>query len=450
MTSAPKGFRLHIGLFGRRNTGKSSLLNALTRQQVSIVSDVAGTTTDPVEKPMEMLPIGPVLFIDTAGVDDVGALGEMRVQKTRQIFDRTDVGILVVAPGHGGRSRRRSSASCAAARAGDRGLQQVGPGPARRRPSRRPWREIRRDPHLPANADRGEGVLELREALIEAAPDEFINTPPIAADLVPPGEMAILVVPIDMEAPKGRLIQPQVQTIRDLLDGDAYCMVVKERELRDALERLRRPPALVVTDSQAFLKVAADTPPDVKMTSFSILFARQKGDLSQFVEGALAIEKLRPGDRVLLAEACTHHPIGDDIGAGEDSPLAEAVRGRGPGRSTRSTGTIFPNDLSDYRLLVHCGACMWNRREMLTRMLRCRLVGRAVCQLRHDHRVHAGDLRPRAGALSGRDGNVSPAAEFIGEDDRSEPHLGTIGQTHHGSTEDTEHKTKEKPRIEHR
>ena len=163
-------------------------------------------------------------------------------------------------------------------------------------------------------ATEGRGVLDLREALIQAAPDEFLNPPAIAADLVPPGEMAVLVVPIDMEAPKGRLILPQVQTIRDLLDGDAYCMVVKERELRDAFDRLNRPPALVVTDSQAFLKVAADTPPEVKLTSFSILFARQKGDLSQFVEGAMAIERLKPGDRVLVAEACTHHAIGDDIG----------------------------------------------------------------------------------------------------------------------------------------
>ena len=220
-------------------------------------------------------------------------------------------------------------------------------------------------------------MLELREALIEAAPEEFIHTPPIVADLVPPGEMAILVVPIDMEAPKGRLIQPQVQTIRDLLDGDAYCMVVKERELRDAFERLRRPPALVVTDSQAFLKVAADTPPDVKMTSFSILFARQKGDLRQFVEGAMAIEDLRPGDRVLLAEACTHHPIGDDIGRVKIPRWLKQYVGGDLAFDTIQ-GHDFPDDLSRYKLMVHCGACMWNRREMLTRMLRCRQFGLPV------------------------------------------------------------------------
>jgi [FeFe] hydrogenase H-cluster maturation GTPase HydF len=216
--------------------------------------------------------------------------------------------------------------------------------------------------------------LDLREALIKAAPEEFINTPPVVADLVPPGEMAILVVPIDMEAPKGRLIQPQVQTIRDLLDGDAYCMVVKERELRDALERLRRPPALVVTDSQAFLKVAADTPPSVKMTSFSILFARQKGDLSQFVEGAASIDQLRPGDRVLLAEACTHHPIGDDIGRVKIPRwLTQYVGGRLD--FVHEAGHNFPDDLAPYRMVIHCGACVQNRREMMSRIDRCRAAG---------------------------------------------------------------------------
>jgi [FeFe] hydrogenase H-cluster maturation GTPase HydF len=376
MRQAPKSFRLHIGLFGRRNTGKSSLLNALTRQQVSIVSDVAGTTTDPVEKPMEMLPIGPVLFIDTAGVDDVGALGELRVQKTRQIFDRTDVGILVVAAGEWGpfedaildSLRERRVPVIVVFNKSDLGRPDAAITTAL---------ESARTPYLASNAVRGLGVLELREALIEAAPEEFINTPPIVTDLVPPGEMAILVVPIDMEAPKGRLIQPQVQTIRDLLDGDAYCMVVKERELRDALERLRRPPALVVTDSQAFLKVAGDTPPDVKMTSFSILFARQKGDLRQFVEGAMAIEGLRPGDRVLLAEACSHHPIGDDIGRVKIPRwLKQYVGGELAFETVQ--GHDFPDDLARYKLMVHCGACMWNRREMLTRLLRCRQLGLPV------------------------------------------------------------------------
>lgn len=373
MRPTPKSFRLHIGLFGRRNTGKSSLVNALARQQVSIVSDVAGTTTDPVEKPMELLPLGPVLFIDTAGIDDVGALGQMRVEKTRQVFDRTDLGILVVAAGEWGEFEQLLLAEL---RSRDVPVIAVFNKSDLGRPGDELLRGLAADKvrTVQTVATAGQGILELREALIKAAPEEFINTPAIVSDLVPPGELAVLVVPIDLEAPKGRLIQPQVQTIRDLLDGDAYAMVVKERELRDALERLRRPPALVVTDSQAFLKVAGDTPPGVKLTSFSILFARQKGDLCQFVEGAMAIEALRPGDRVLLAEACTHHPIGDDIGRVKIPRwLTQYVGGKLDFQMTQ--GHDFPENLADFRLMVHCGACMWNRREMLTRMLRCRQAG---------------------------------------------------------------------------
>jgi [FeFe] hydrogenase H-cluster maturation GTPase HydF len=377
MEPTPKGLRLHIGLFGRRNAGKSSLLNAMTRQEVSIVSEIAGTTTDPVEKPMELLPLGPVLFIDTAGIDDVGALGEKRVQKTRQIFDRTDVGVLVVNAGqwdafeigilHELRSRNVPVVvvfnKSDVARPSTALLDEL-------RNAKTPWVET--------VASESRGVSELREALVQAAPDDFVRAPAIVADLVPPGEMAMLVVPIDMEAPKGRLIVPQVQTIRDLLDGDAYCMVVKERELRDALARLNRPPALVVTDSQAFLKVSADTPREIKLTSFSILFARQKGDLSLFVEGALAIDRLKSGDRILLAEACTHHPIGDDIGRVKIPRWLTQYVG-GDLQFTTVQGHDFPDDLADYRLVIHCGACMWNRREMLTRLTRCRRAGVPIC-----------------------------------------------------------------------
>ena len=223
-------------------------------------------------------------------------------------------------------------------------------------------------------ADRGEGVLDLREALIRTVPEEFLRPPPIVGDLVPPGDLAVLVVPIDLEAPKGRLILPQVQSIRDLLDNDAYCMVVKERELRDALDRLKRPPALVVTDSQAFLKVAADTPPDVPMTSFSILFARVKGDLSEMARGAAAIERLQAGDRVLIAEACSHHPIGEDIGRVKIPRWLRQYVGAELEVATVQ-GRDFPDDVSGYDLVVHCGACMWNRREMLSRILRCRRAG---------------------------------------------------------------------------
>ncbi len=377
MRTAPKSFRLHIGIFGRRNAGKSSLLNAMTRQQVSIVSEVAGTTTDPVEKPMELLPLGPVLFIDTAGIDDLGALGDQRVGRTRQVFDRTDVGILVVAAGQW---NEFEDLILAELRQREVPVIVVLNKADLARPQETLLDRLKRDkiPTVETVAPSGQGVLDLREALIKSAPDEFINAPPILADLVPAGELAVLVVPIDKEAPKGRLIQPQVQTIRELLDFDAYSMVVKERELRDALERLRRPPALVVTDSQAFLKVAADTPPDVKMTSFSILLARQKGDLSQFVQGALAIETLKSGDRVLIAEACSHHPIAEDIGRVKIPRWLKQYVG-GPLDIRTTQGHDFPDDLASYQLVVHCGACMWNRREMLTRLLRCRQAGVPIC-----------------------------------------------------------------------
>jgi [FeFe] hydrogenase H-cluster maturation GTPase HydF len=226
-------------------------------------------------------------------------------------------------------------------------------------------------------ASRGDGILDVRQALLDSAPADFVNNPAILADLVGPGETAVLVVPIDKEAPKGRLILPQVQAIRDLLDGDAMCVVVKERELRHALDRLKQPPKLVVTDSQAFLKVAADTPPDVPMTSFSILFARFKGDLSTQVQGALAVDSLRTGDRILVAEACSHHPIGEDIGRVKIPRwLTQYVGGKLEFHHVQ--GHDYPEDLSPYSLVIHCGACMWNRREMLSRIMRCRQMGKPI------------------------------------------------------------------------
>ena len=372
----PKSFRLHIGIFGRRNVGKSSLLNSLTRQNVSIVSDVAGTTTNPVEKPMELLPIGPVLFIDTAGIDDAGALGELRVQRTRQVFDRTDLGLVVTEAATWGAFEDGILAELTARKTpvvvvfNKRDLAEPDSKAVAELKSRKiPWVET--------VACAGKGILNLREALIRAAPEDFINAPSILGDLIPPGELVVLVVPIDLEAPKGRLILPQVNAIRDVLDNDAYCVVVKERELRDALDRLRRPPALVVTDSQGFLKVAADTPKDIPLTSFSIVFARYKGDLPEFVRGALAIENLRPGDKVLIAEACSHHPIGEDIGRVKIPRwLTQYVGGKLDVTSVQ--GHDFPDDPSPYKLIVHCGGCMWNRREMLTRILRCRQAGAPI------------------------------------------------------------------------
>lgn len=280
----------------------------------------------------------------------------MRVQKTRQVFDRTDVGIVVASGDQWEEFEERLLAELR-----ERKIPTIvvfnKADLARPKPEVLQKLEAAKTAYVETVATDGQGVLELREALIRNAPEDFVNTPPIVADLIPPGELVVLVVPIDKEAPKGRLIQPQVQTIRDLLDADSYAMVVKERELRDALDRLRRPPALVVTDSQAFLKVAGDTPPEVKMTSFSILMARQKGDLSQFVQGALAIETLKPGDRVLVAEACGHHPIGEDIGRVKIPRwLTQYVGGQLHFDTVQ--GHDFPENLRDYNLLVHCArAC---------------------------------------------------------------------------------------------
>ncbi len=373
MDKTPKGLRLHIGIFGRRNVGKSSLLNAMTRQNVSLVSGVAGTTTDPVEKPMELLPLGPVLFIDTAGIDDVGDLGQMRVQRSREIFDRTDVAIIVTESGVWGDFEEQLLAEL---KGRELPVIVVFNKTDLAEPDEALISRLQADKNLSvrACAAKGEGILDLREALIRTAPEDFINTPALVGDLVPAGELVMLVVPIDLEAPKGRLILPQVQAIRDILDNDAYCMVVKERELRDALDRLKRPPRLVVTDSQAFLKVGADTPDDILLTSFSILFARAKGDLAEFARGAQAIENLRPGGKVLIAEACSHHPVGEDIGRIKIPRwLSQYVGGKLEFVTVQ--GHDFPDDPSGYDLIVHCGACMWNRREVLTRILRCRRAG---------------------------------------------------------------------------
>ncbi len=372
----PRSLRLHIGIFGRRNVGKSSLLNAMTRQDVSIVSEQAGTTTDPVEKPMELLPLGPVLFIDTAGIDDEGALGAQRVERTRRVFDRTDLGVLVAEPRGWGpfeeaileELRSRQVPVVVVFNKIDTGLPEEG---LLRSLADRGLAVVR------TSASRGEGVPDLRQALLELAPADFLNQPAIVSDLVGPGELAVLVVPIDKEAPRGRLILPQVQAIRDLLDGDAMCLVVKERELRGALARLNRPPKLVVTDSQAFLKVAGDTPADVPMTSFSILFARFKGDLVAQVQGTTAVDRLRAGDRVLVAEACSHHPIAEDIGRVKIPRwLTQYVGGRLEFEHVQ--GHDFPEDLSPYSLVIQCGSCMINRREVLSRIMRCRRAGKPI------------------------------------------------------------------------
>ena len=367
---APKGLRLHVVLFGRRNVGKSSLLNAFTRQEVSIVSPTPGTTTDPVEKPMELLPFGPVLFIDTAGIDDEGALGGRRIAATRRAMDRTDLALLVAEAGSWGPFEERLLAelkerSIAAVVV----LNKADAAPA--------------DPGLLARlaaegvaavetaATTGRGLEDLRGALLAAAPAEALEGRRVIGDLVSEGDLVVLVMPIDKEAPKGRLILPQVQVLRDLLDAGALSLVAREHELPQALQRLKAPPRLVVTDSQAFRKVAADTPPDVPITSFSILFARFQADLPEMVRGTAGIDALRPGSRVLVAESCAHHPIGDDIGRVKIPAWLRRYTGAAL-EFVHVQGRDFPEDLSPYSLVIHCGGCMGNRREMLSRILRCR------------------------------------------------------------------------------
>lgn len=368
----PRGFRLHIGLFGRRNVGKSSLLNAITRQEVSIVSEHAGTTTDPVEKPMELLPLGPVLFIDTAGIDDAGDLGAMRVEKTHNAFDRTDLGV-VVSDGTWGDFERGIVSELE-----DRGVPVM--AVLNKVDVWTPPDELHREledhgiPAVETVATERSGIEAFRQALLNNAPADFVNERPILSDLLSDDGMAMLVVPIDKEAPKGRLILPQVQTIRDVLDGFQYCMVAKESELTSALDRLAEPPDIVVTDSQAFRAVADMTPQKLPLTSFSILFSRFKGDLRTQVQGAMAIDELEPGDNVLVCESCSHHPIEEDIGRVKIPRWLQQHVG-GDLNFTTVQGHDFPDDLSPYHVVIHCGACMFNRREMLNRLMHCRRAG---------------------------------------------------------------------------
>jgi [FeFe] hydrogenase H-cluster maturation GTPase HydF len=314
-----------------------------------------------------------VLFIDTAGIDDVGALGAQRVDRTMKALDRTEMAILVLAE-EGLGSLELGLLDAFDARKIPV-LPVINKSDLKKPDDSTLDRLIHRGlKPIVVSTVRGEGLAEVREALVDLTPDSFLNAPTILADLVPPGECAVLVVPVDKEAPKGRLILPQSQAIRDLLDNDSYAIVVKERELREALDRLKRKPALVVTDSQAFLKVAADTPPDVPLTSFSILFARQKGDLLQFARGALAIDNLEPGDRIAVAEACSHHPIGEDIGRVKIPRWLSQYVG-GALTVDHVQGRDFIASPKDYKLVVHCGSCMLNRREVLSRLFTCSRAG---------------------------------------------------------------------------
>ena len=377
MLSTPKSLRLTIAILGRVNTGKSSLLNHIAGQDVAIAAPQPGTTTDVVEKPMEFAPLGPVLFLDTAGLDDASALGARSVERTGRALARADVALLVLEAGRLDAAEEELLRRCREAR---RPVIAVVNKCDAARPSE-PWLGAvrRHTPHvLTASATEPAGreafLAGLRQALLAVCPDDFLRPPPLVADLVRPSGVAVLVVPIDLQAPKGRLILPQVQTIRDALDADAAALVVKERELAPLLRRLDGPPDVVICDSQAVQKVVADTPPSVPCTTFSILFARCQGDLQRLAAGAAAVERLRGGDPVLIAEACSHHAMEDDIGRVKIPRWLRQYTGANLQFET-AAGRDFPADLARYRLAVQCGGCMVNRREVLGRIQQCLAAG---------------------------------------------------------------------------
>jgi [FeFe] hydrogenase H-cluster maturation GTPase HydF len=368
-----KGFRLHIGFFGRRNVGKSSLLNAITQQTVSIVSDVAGTTTDPVEKPMELLPIGPVLFVDTAGVDDVGALGAQRIEKTRLAIKRSDLGVLVTESGVWTDFEEKLLAELRSH--GIPVLVALNKSDLRRPdPQHLAHFEKQKLPYVELIATTGAGMDAFRTKLWESVPEDCIEPKVLLSDLVKPDQTAVLVMPIDKEAPKGRIKQLQTQAIRELLDNEASCIVVKDAGLKRTLDNMKTPPSIVITDAQVFAKVASVTPDSIPLTAFSILLSRLKGDLVAQTRAAVAVDLLLPGDKVLVAESCTHHPIEEDIGRVKIPRWLERYVG-GKLEFTTVKGRDFPQDLTPYKLVIHCGACMWNRREMMNRIAECHQQG---------------------------------------------------------------------------
>lgn len=355
--------RVHIGFFGCRNAGKSSLVNAITQQELSVVSDTAGTTTDPVKKSMELLPVGPVVIVDTPGFDDIGALGGKRVARTRAVLRTVDVAVLVID-------------AIVGAQEADRELLAL--IEERKLPHLIAWNKS--DEHAAAaelpgvppehqlwvSAKTGHGIRELKDAL-GALVKERKEPTPLVADLIHPNELLVLVVPIDSAAPKGRLILPQQQTIRDILDADARALIVKESELKSTLAELAAPPAMVITDSQVFEKVAAETPKQVPLTSFSILMARHKGFLELAVSGAAKLDALQDGDRVLVCEGCTHHRQCGDIGTEKLPKWLRAYTGKELTFAFTSGGG-FPDDVGSYALVLHCGGCMLTEREVVARM----------------------------------------------------------------------------------
>lgn len=359
MNGTPSSERIHIGIFGKRNAGKSSVMNALTGQSLAVVSDVKGTTTDPVSKSMELLPLGPVVMIDTPGIDDEGELGELRVQKSYQVLNRTDIALLVV-DGTRGMSTED-----------ERLLDRI-------REKEIPWIVVfnksdlasgvlpKGKNYLAVSSTTGENIEELKTLIACQIPDRSQGRR-IVADLLEPLDFVVLVVPIDKAAPKGRLILPQQQTIRDILEAGAVSIVVKENELKTTLGTLGKKPRLVITDSQVFQRVAEETPEDIALTSFSILFARYKGELKPFADGVKALENIQDGDKILISEGCTHHRQCDDIGTVKLPRWIRRYTGKEP-EFLFTSGTEFPADLSSYKLIVHCGGCMLNEREMRYRL----------------------------------------------------------------------------------
>ena len=357
LNATPSANRVHIGFFGCRNAGKSSVVNAVTGQELCIVSDTKGTTTDPVQKAMELLPLGPVVIIDTPGYDDEGELGQLRVRRTRQVLNKTDVAVLVVDASVGIR---------------DFDAELLGQFVARKIPHCLVWNKCDKA-QPPVNAEglrvsarTGDGIHELKETIARLAVREG-EEPKLVGDLIEPGDFVVLVTPIDESAPKGRLILPQQQVIRDILDHHAMSVVVQDTELAETIARLGTKPRMVITDSQVFARAAADTPQDIPLTSFSILMARYKGLLETAVKGAAAIRSLRDGDKVLISEGCTHHRQCEDIGTVKLPRLLKKVTGKEILFDT-SSGSDFPEDLSGYKLVIHCGGCMLPGREVLYRM----------------------------------------------------------------------------------
>ena len=372
MNETPSADRVHIGFFGRRNAGKSSIVNKVTGQELAVVSDVKGTTTDPVSKAMELLPMGPVVIIDTPGIDDEGHLGELRVRKAKQVLNRVDVAVLVVDATLGKTSvdeelihifKEKEIPYLVVYNKSDL-LPEKKEGLSHEKPDQKAD-TITQEPFIYASAATGENIYELKEKIASLAVTDDLKLR-LVGDLLEPSDFAILVVPIDKAAPKGRLILPQQQTIRDVLEAGAAAIVIKENELSNALKTLGKKPKLVITDSQVFAKVSKETPEDIWLTSFSILFARFKGNLKTAAAGAAAIDRLKDGDKILISEGCTHHRQCDDIGTVKLPRWIRNYTGKDL-EFEYSSGREFPEDVTKYSLIVHCGGCMLNEREM-----RCR------------------------------------------------------------------------------